>query len=139
LPSEERLEPWEPNATALHDPDTLKWSDLVSPGTPIPTPWSKDAFEKYSAQIRERRRKIRAENKPEEEMDKLFQEQKEHETKLLAAEKYANKVGAFEGANYAARGYYRPQVDCIMFSRNEVPFCAVCRHALEMVIRLYTP
>jgi IgA Peptidase M64/Peptidase M64 N-terminus len=139
LPSEERVEPWEANATALLDPDTLKWRDLVSTGSPIPTPWNKEAFEKYSAQIRERRRKIRAENKAEEEMDKLFQEQKEHESKLFAAEKYANKVGAFEGANYAARGYYRPQVDCIMFSRNEVPFCAVCRRALETVIRLYVP
>jgi hypothetical protein len=138
LPSEERVEPWELNATALLNPEALKWRDLVSPGTPIPTPWNKEAFEKYSAQIRDRRRKIRAENKSEEEMDKLFQEQKEHETKLFAAEKYANKVGAFEGANYAARGYYRPQVDCIMFSRNDVPFCAVCRRALEMVIRLYT-
>jgi hypothetical protein len=139
LPSEERVEPWEPNATALLDPEALKWRDLVSPGTPLPTPWNKEAFEKYSAQIRERRRKIRAENKAEEEMDKLFHEQKEHESKLFAAEKYAGKVGAFEGANYAARGYYRPQVDCIMFSRNDVPFCAVCRRALEMVIRLYVP
>jgi hypothetical protein len=139
LPSEERVEPWELNATALLDPKALKWGDLVSPGTPIPTPWNKEAFEKYSAQIRERRRKIRAENKSEEEMDKLFQEQKEHESKLFAAEKHTGKVGAFEGANYAARGYYRPQVDCIMFSRNDVPFCAVCRRALETVIRLYIP
>ncbi|MCI0603319.1 IgA Peptidase M64 [bacterium] len=139
LPSEDRVEPWEPNATALLDAEQLKWHDLVSPGTPLPTPWNKETFEKYSAQIRERRRKIRAENKSEEEMDKLFQEQKEHESRELAADKYAKKVGAFEGANYAARGYYRPQVDCIMFSRNDVPFCAVCRRALEMVIRLYTP
>ena len=37
-------EPWEPNVTALHDPDTLKWEDLVEDGTPLPTPWDKDAF-----------------------------------------------------------------------------------------------
>ena len=55
-------------------------------------------------------------------MDALFTEQKEKETKLLAAEKYAGKVGAFEGAMYEAKGYYRPQVDCIMFSRDDVPF-----------------
>ncbi len=139
LPSEERLEPWEANATALLDTENLKWRDLVAAGTPIPTPWNKEAFEKYSAQIRDRRRKIRAENKSEEEMDQLFLEQKGHESKQLAAEKYAGKVGAFEGANYAARGYYRPQADCIMFSRNDVPFCAVCRRALETVIALYTP
>ena len=35
-------EPWEPNATALKDPASLKWRDLVTPGTPLPTPWEKD-------------------------------------------------------------------------------------------------
>jgi hypothetical protein len=139
LPSEEKVEPWEVNATALHDPGKLKWKDLVAPDTPIPTPWNKDAFEAHSAKIRERRREIRSKNRPEEEMDALFQEQKDHESKTLAAEKHAGKVGAFEGANYAARGYYRPQVDCVMFTRNDVGFCAVCRRALEMMIALYTP
>jgi hypothetical protein len=56
---------------------------------------------------------------------------------MLGAERYATAVGAFEGAMYEARGYYRPQVDCIMFTRNPVPFCAVCRRALGMVIDLY--
>ena len=81
---------------------------------------------------------IRAENRPEEEMDALFLEQQTAETKLLGAEKYAGKVGAFEGANYEAKGYFRPQVDCIMFTRDEVPFCAVCQRAIERVIDLYT-
>jgi IgA Peptidase M64/Peptidase M64 N-terminus len=35
-----KVEPWEPNVTALHDPARLKWRDLVEPGTPIPTPMS---------------------------------------------------------------------------------------------------
>ena len=35
-----KVEPWEPNITALHDPSLLKWRDLVEPGTPIPTPMS---------------------------------------------------------------------------------------------------
>jgi hypothetical protein len=34
----QKVEPWEPNLTALLDPITLKWRDLVEPGTPIPTP-----------------------------------------------------------------------------------------------------
>ena len=33
-----KLEPWEPNITALLDPSALKWRDLVEPGTPLPTP-----------------------------------------------------------------------------------------------------
>ena len=50
---------------------------------------------------------------------------------------HAGKVGAFEGANYEARGYYRPQADCIMFTRDNVPFCAVCRRAIEAILDLY--
>jgi hypothetical protein len=41
LPPQERVEPHEPNVTALLDPANLKWKDLVQPGTPIPTPWDK--------------------------------------------------------------------------------------------------
>ena len=134
----DRVEPWEPNVTALLDPKDLKWRDLVAPGTPIPTPWNKEAFETHSHAIQKRRRQIRAEGKPEEEMDALFREQKEKESRMLAAEKYAGKVGAFEGAMYEAKGYYRPQVDCVMFTRNDVPFCAVCRRALSRVIDLYS-
>jgi hypothetical protein len=134
---EELVEPWEPNVTAHPDRDHLKWAHLVAPGTPLPTPWSKEEFEKQSAAIQKRRREIRAQNRPEEEMDALFLEQQAAETKMLGAEKYAGKVGAFEGANYSARGYYRPQADCIMFTRNEVPFCHVCRLAIERVIDLY--
>jgi IgA Peptidase M64 len=42
--------------------------------------------------------------------------------------------GASEGPR---RAYYRPQQDCIMFTRDEVGFCAVCRRAIERVIRMY--
>jgi hypothetical protein len=41
LPAADRVEPWEPNVTALLDPATLKWRDLVEAGTPLPTPWPK--------------------------------------------------------------------------------------------------
>ncbi len=134
----DRVEPWEPNATALHDPKAVKWKDLVSPGTPIPTPWNKDAYEAYARDTQKKRRQIRAERRPEEDMDTLFREQKQQETLMFASEKYAGKVGAFEGAMYEAKGYYRPQVDCVMFSRNDVPFCAVCRRAIERIIDLYS-
>ena len=40
-------------------------------------------------------------------------------------------------ANYDARAFYRPQLDCVMFTRNVVPFCKVCQRALEQVINLY--
>ena len=135
---EQRSEPWEVNATALLDPGDLKWKDLVQPGMAIPSPWPKEAFEEHSRAIQARRRQIRADNRPEAEMSALFREQQAAETKLLGSASLAGKVGAFEGANYAARGAFRPQIDCIMFSRNEVPFCAVCQRGLEQVIDLYT-
>src|SRR6266853_6429356 len=44
LPPAQKVEPWEPDATALLDPSALKWQDLVARATPIPTPWRKDEF-----------------------------------------------------------------------------------------------
>ena len=35
------VEPYEPNVTALLDPDNLKWKHLVGESTPLPTPWPK--------------------------------------------------------------------------------------------------
>ncbi len=133
-----RPEPWEPNITALKDAARLKWRDLVTPGTPLPTPWNKDEFEKHARAIQERRREIRARNAPEEEMDTLFRSQQDFEEKFLAAMKYGQAVGAFEGAGYEAKGLYRPQADCIMFTRDPVGFCAVCRRALERIIGMYS-
>ena len=132
-----KVEPWEPNVTALLDPANLKWKDLVTPGTPIPTPWKKDEFETFSRGIQQRRREIRRQNQPESVMDALFTEEKNHEDELLALDKYGHAVGAFEGANYEAKGYYRPQENCIMFTRLD-RFCAVCRRAIERVIGMYT-
>jgi len=135
-PATLRIEPWEPNVTALLDPTNLKWRDLATPGTPVPTPWRKQDFETYEREIQTRRRQIRAQNRPESEMDALFREERRKEDELLAADKYAKNVGAFEGANYETHGYYRPQENCIMFSRHD-SFCAVCRRAIERIIAMY--
>jgi IgA Peptidase M64/Peptidase M64 N-terminus len=138
LPPAEKVEPWEPNVTALLDPANLKWKDLVTPGTPIPTPWPKEAFDHYVLGMQDRRRKIRADNRPEAEMDALFKEQMVHDFAVLNAPALKGIVGAFEGANYESRGYYRPQTDCIMFTRDAVGFCAVCRRAIEAILDLYS-
>ena len=137
LPQDKRPEPWEPNATALHDPANLKWKDLVEAGTPIPTPWHKDEFESFEAEIQKQRHQLRAEGKPESEMEALFRRERGKEEELFRSEKYAGKVGAFEGANYEAKGYYRPELNCIMFTRYD-HFCAVCRRAIERIIAMYT-
>lgn len=138
LPPTEKVEPWEPNATALLDPANLKWKDLVKPGTLLPTPWPKDDFERDTKQRQERRREIRAQNRPEAEMNALFREEMLRDTALLNGRPHGGVIGAFEGANYEAKGYYRPQSDCIMFTRDEVPFCEVCRRAIATILDLYS-
>ena len=147
-PSAEPVEPWEPNVSALRADKGvagvagdlrvfLKWKDLISPNTPIPTPWNKEEFEKYSREIQKRRAQIRKDKLPENVMEALFREELAHERIMFGAEKYAGHVGAFEGANYEPKGYYRPETDCIMFTRTN-HFCAVCRRAIERIIGLYS-
>lgn len=128
-------EPWEPNITA--NGARPKWMELVTQGTPLPTPWNKDAFEKQQREYQAERRKLREQNVPESQMDALFRREQEIETRMLAGEKYANKVGAFEGAGYEAKGLYRPEADCIMFTRNEVGFCDVCTRAIHRMIDMH--
>jgi len=137
LPPEHKTEPWEPNVTALLDPANLKWKDLVAPGTPVPTPWEKDEFDRFERDIQKQRKELRAAGKPEADIDALFRQERQREDAMLGAQKYSGKVGAFEGANYESQGYYRPEADCIMFSRH-MAFCAVCRRAIERIIAVYT-
>ena len=130
-------EPWEPNVTALHDPEHLKWGDLVEPGTPLPTPWDKDVFEAESAAAQTRRQDLRLEGTPESEIDRLFTEQMERETAFFVSREHAGTVGAFEGASYEPVGLYRPEIDCIMFTPKAGGFCRVCQRAINRVIDQY--
>ena len=133
----ERPEPWEPNVTALHDPKNLKWKARVTPGTPLPTPWPKAEFETMERGIQARRVKLRADRRPESEMTALFREEMGLEQKLFVQSPYKAAVGAFEGANYEATGYYRPQLECMMFDRSGA-FCQVCSDAIVDIIDLYS-
>jgi hypothetical protein len=54
-------------------------------------------------------------------------------------ERYRGKTGAFEGAGYAAKGLYRPAVDCRMFSKANREFCPVCKRAIVDAITYYAP
>lgn len=132
---EQHNEPWVPNITA--NGARPKWIDMVSKDTPLPTPWDKEEHEKRSREFQAERRRLRENNAPESEMDKLFRAQQEWETKFLASQKYAGRVGAFEGAGYEAKGLYRPEVDCIMFTRDEVGFCRVCTRAIVRMIDMH--
>jgi hypothetical protein len=130
-------EPWEPNITALADPEHLKWRRLVAPGTPIPTPWDQEAYDELALAYQRQREQLRAEGAGEARMEELFAEIKQTTGPMLASQEHAGEVGAFEGAGYQARGLYRPAIDCIMFTRNPDHYCPVCTDAIERVIRLY--
>ncbi|MDH3455584.1 MAG: IgA Peptidase M64 [Gemmatimonadota bacterium] len=134
----EHIEPWEPNVTSLHSAAALKWRDLVSADTPLPTPWAKEQFEAHSRAVLERRVALIETQAPEAEFDALFREQQAIERDMLNSMEYSGHVGAFEGASYESRGLYRPEIDCIMFSRNMMRFCEVCQRAIARIIDLYT-
>jgi hypothetical protein len=131
------VEPWEPNVTALLPGTRLKWADLVTPGTTLPTAWPKEAFEAYQRPAQAQRAKLRADRRPEAEMDALFRDELAFTTRTF--EPHSGRVGAFQGAYYDAGAYYRPEVDCVMFTRNLARFCAVCRRVLSDVIARHLP
>jgi hypothetical protein len=94
------------------------------------------AYETKSREMQARRRELLAKKVPEAEVDAHFRDQLAWDSKFLSSMKYSGKVGAFEGASYEAKGLYRPEADCIMFTRSPA-FCRVCRRAIERVIDFY--
>jgi IgA Peptidase M64/Peptidase M64 N-terminus len=145
------IEPIEPNVTALLDPSKLKWKSLITPGTPLPTPWEKSTFDEKEIAYQKTRETLNTRigeasrsGKPAKEVDALKADAErlslDHSNEmdaLLLKSPLLNKVGAFEGAGYTSKGLYRPSLDCIMFSKGTKPFCPVCRQALERVIDYY--
>jgi len=146
------VEPREPNITALLDPKALKWKSAASPGIALPTPWEKDEFDRNDMAYQKVRREINAGiagmkrsgapaadvAKAEEESERKSKEQAGWVDRFLAASKFAGKIGAFEGAGYAAKGLFRPAVDCLMFTKGAKPFCKVCEDAVRRRIRFFS-
>ncbi len=134
--SSERREPWEPNVTALRDPAKLKWRDRVQNDTPLPTAWPKAEFEKHQHEYQAIRAKLRRDQRPESEMNTLFHREQATDDELFMSSENSSRIGAFEGANYEAKGFFRPQINCVMFTRTN-RFCRVCSDAIGSVIDLY--
>jgi IgA Peptidase M64/Peptidase M64 N-terminus len=130
-------EPWEPNVTALKDPAQLKWRQHVAPGTPLPTSWPKERYEEASRAYQKIRTQLRTDNRPESEMSALFKKDLVEMTLLFSKDPNFQRTGAFEGANYEAKGYYRSQMQCLMFDRSE-KFCHACQDGISSMIDLYS-
>lgn len=142
------IEPPEPNITALLDPAHLKWIGLVTPGTPIPTPWTKAEYDRFETAYQKQRQEYNAKiaeamrgGAPATEVDKLKRAAEKlsrsnaaRVQELFAGSRFAGKVGAFEGAGYVSEGMYRPMLDCIMFSKGKKPYCKVCERAVRRMI-----
>ena len=130
-------EPYEPNVTALLDPNNVKWADLVDADTTLPTPWPKEAYDKHSMAYQEIRAKMREDNVPEAKMNELFRSNQEIVEGMFSETPHGDDIGAFEGANYQSTGFYRSEQNCLMFTRT-THFCKVCSNAIEQVIDEYT-
>ena len=148
----EGYEPMAPNITALGDPDALKWADLVTPDTGLPTPWDKTVFDEADLAYQAERRVLNEDiasaarsGAPARRIDALEEAETLHALERVAAvgafmdaTGLKGIVGAFEGAGYVSRGMYRPMVDCIMFTRGVKPYCKVCQRAVAERIRVFT-
>ena len=107
-------------------------------GTPLPTPWEKDAFEKESRAIQKTRHAIiAARQAPRRPSTSCSATRRRRRRRSSGPCSGRGKVGAFEGAAYEAKGLYRSSADCIMFTRDSVGFCPVCRRAITRVIEQY--
>ena len=146
------FDPVEPNISATADRDAIKWADLVSPETPMPTPWDKTRFDRTDLEYQEVRRSIdqaiaRAARTDTMQIvrDLLARTAEAHAiARVESVDRFMDDsgmigtVGAFEGAGYVSEGMYRPTIDCLMFSRGEKPLCPVCRRAVAARIEFYT-
>jgi hypothetical protein len=70
-------------------------------------------------------------------MYRVFRDNQEIVEGIFSEAEHRDSIGAFEGANYQAQGYYRSEQNCIMFTRS-TDFCTVCAAAIERVIDEYT-
>jgi IgA peptidase M64/peptidase M64-like protein len=132
-------EPLAPNITRFAGaPDRgrskLKWHDLVEDGTPLPTPWPQADYDRLVGRQKKQVAEARARGRSAEQVYALELELDQARQRFLADVAAPGRVGMFQGAGYVARGMYRPCLDCTMFSRSHVPYCPVCRRAIERMI-----
>lgn len=117
--------PWEPNVSPMDAQGRVKWSARVAPGVPVPTPWQHAEY-------------LRLMGIPLQPSDdpaaRPVAEVREQVAAVLAAEPWAGQLGVFEGARYLARGLYRPEADCRMFTRGATRFCTICRETIAAVL-----
>lgn len=125
-------EPWQPNVTA--PPGEPKWRELLIAAGTGPTQWNKAEYERYFADYVKRYHRLRESGVDETVIEKFMEQERRRQSALLAKNGKERRVGLFEGANGYAKGVFRSEVDCIMFSLQTEHFCAACSAAIERMI-----
>lgn len=128
------IEPWNPNVTIASA--TAKWRN-ASGAPPQVESWNKAEYEKYFAGYVKRYFALRNKRADEATVEAFMQQEMQRQAALLAKYGAGRKVGLFEGAHGYAKGAFRSEVSCIMFSLQTDHFCSACSAAIERMIDLH--
>jgi hypothetical protein len=128
-----KIEPWNPNVTL--SPGAAKWRAVAAAAPVEPEPWNKAEYERYFADYVKRYFRLRASRVDEAAIEKFLAFESTRQASLLGKNGDARRVRLFEGANGYARGMFRAEVNCIMFSLQTDYFCGACSSAIEAMIR----
>ncbi|HTY57978.1 MAG TPA: M64 family metallopeptidase, partial [Bacteroidota bacterium] len=137
---EKGVEPNEPNITALLDPSRLKWRDLLSPGISIPTEWGQSAFDSLGA-LRDSLYAVRrSPGGHSAAIDSVLRDVNARLARFFLDHPLRGKVGAFEGAGYLPKGFYRPTVNSLMnaFNNEEKTYYPVNERAIIRMIGFFS-
>jgi hypothetical protein len=129
------VEPWNPNVTI--GSGRGKWRHLLDESRLKPRRWNKSEYESYFSNYVKRYFALRARHADESAVEQLMEDSAAQAAALLARNANPRKIGLFEGANGYARGVFRSEVDCIMFSLQTNYFCSACSSAIERMIEAH--
>jgi hypothetical protein len=124
------VEPWHPNVTTSLQ--TAKWKVPHD----APTRWNKKEYERWFSMYVKRYEALRAGGASEGAVEKLMRDAAGRQAVLLGR---ARTVGLYEGADGYARGVYRAEPDCIMFSLQTAYYCTACTAALTLALDAHLP
>lgn len=126
------VEPWHPNVTiSLNE---VKWRGAPPATEPRPLRWNKAEYDSAFADYVRRYSRLRASGADERTIEKLMSAERMRQAALLGKNIERRRVGYFEGAAGYAKGVFRSEVDCIMFSLQSDYFCHACSSAIERMI-----
>jgi hypothetical protein len=121
------VEPWNPNVTI--SPSKAKWPAVSGAGT-----WNKTEYDRYFADYVKRYVALRDARADETAVEIFMRRERKRQAGLLGKNRNLRSVGLFEGAHGYAKGVFRSEVSCIMFSLQTDHFCHACASAIERMI-----